>query len=236
MELRLSEGDTRNHLFWSDLGISRLRQWSLEHCVAIPSINVDHFKLGGLTHRNQQERETNISILMRIIERSKSLEIERILIPLFDHAEIHVNEDAAILRSSLEVPLKYAAEMNVELCLETTLPAHKNLFLFQPVWEVPLRFYYDIGNSAAFGFNLDEELKQLGPWISGVHIKDRVFMGGNVPIGEGSVNFRKSFRGLLNLPYRGPWVLETTPGDSPNKFAKRHISFTINLLEEITGV
>ena len=48
-----------------------------------------------------------------------------------------------------------------------------------------LQINYDSGNSASNGYKLEEELKLYGHLISNIHIKDRLFKGGPVPLGSG---------------------------------------------------
>ena len=52
---------------------------------------------------------------------------------------------------------------------------------------------YDIGNSAALGYDPIEELDSYGDKISDIHIKDRTLNGGPVVLGEGDADFEKFF-------------------------------------------
>ena len=68
---------------------------------------------------------------------------------------------------------------------------------------------YDTGNSAALGFNSSEEFYEYGKRIINVHIKDRVFKGKTVPLTKGNADFKKIFRGLNDLGYKGNFILQT---------------------------
>ena len=50
---------------------------------------------------------------------------------------------------------------------------------------------YDIGNSAALGYNSKEEISAYGDRILNVHIKDRILNGTTVPLGKGNANIPK---------------------------------------------
>ena len=49
-----------------------------------------------------------------------------------------------------------------------------------------IKINYDIGNSAAQGYNVIEELDTYGNRISDIHIKDRILNGGPVILGNGN--------------------------------------------------
>ena len=50
---------------------------------------------------------------------------------------------------------------------------------------------YDSGNSASLGYNIDDEFKIYGKYIKNIHIKDRLYKGKTIRLGEGNVNFKK---------------------------------------------
>ena len=68
---------------------------------------------------------------------------------------------------------------------------------------------YDSGNSAALGYDPDDEFQCYGERILNVHIKDRIFMGATVPLGEGSVSFIKVIKNLKSYNYKGNYILQT---------------------------
>jgi L-ribulose-5-phosphate 3-epimerase len=231
IELRIPEGDLHQHQIWSDEGIEQLRKVSVRTGIGTPSINGDHFKLGALTSPNGGIRSEGVKSLQRLILQSAKLKVERILLPFFDAGELQPERDLDLLADSLHQCLPEARNSGIQLSLETSLPAHENLRILSILNDSALRIYYDIGNAAALGFDLESELTALRRFISGVHIKDRILNGPNVPMGTGSVDFPKAFRLLGNLDYQGPWILETTPGDDPVAFAARHILYVRRQLE-----
>jgi hexulose-6-phosphate isomerase len=75
----------------------------------------------------------------------------------------------------------------------------------------PSRFgiNYDIGNSAALGFDPSEEIARCGARIVNVHVKDRKRGGATVPLGEGDADLITAIRRLERAGYRGNYVLQT---------------------------
>jgi len=67
---------------------------------------------------------------------------------------------------------------------------------------------YDIGNSAHLGYSHADEFDAYGERISLVHIKDRVFEGGSVPLGRGDADIPEVVTRLRGLDFRGPVTLQ----------------------------
>jgi hexulose-6-phosphate isomerase len=91
---------------------------------------------------------------------------------------------------------------------------------------------YDIGNSAALGFNPSEEFDMFGSRVINVHIKDRAFGGSTVPLGKGSANFEAVFRALANLNYDGNYILQTARSSEGNheEVLRKYSDMTANWL------
>jgi L-ribulose-5-phosphate 3-epimerase len=75
---------------------------------------------------------------------------------------------------------------------------------------------YDVGNSAAMGFNPSEELGAYGSRIVNVHIKDRKLGGTTVPLGTGSADFDSVFDALAKNGYNGNYILQTARASDGN--------------------
>jgi len=68
---------------------------------------------------------------------------------------------------------------------------------------------YDIGNSAALGFDPRDEFAAYGSRIVNVHVKDRVRGGTTVALGSGNAGFELVFSELKNANYSGNYILQT---------------------------
>jgi L-ribulose-5-phosphate 3-epimerase len=223
IELLVREGDTAQHAIWTDTGIQKLKEIRNQTGISFPSVNADHFKLGGLTHADFGVREAAIKDLKRLVQQVASLGGQRILLPFFDAGELRMDRDFEKLIDSLRQAMPAAKALSITLSVETTLPSKDVCRILDAV--PGLCAYYDIGNAASFGFDLLQELRDLGGRISGIHVKDRLRGGPNVPMGTGAVPFSQVIPALQRLPYGGPWILETTPGDQPIEFARKHLAF-----------
>ena len=68
---------------------------------------------------------------------------------------------------------------------------------------------YDTGNSAALGFDSEEEIKAYGQRILNVHIKDRLLHGDTVPLGNGNADIPNVLKELNAINYNGNYILQT---------------------------
>jgi hexulose-6-phosphate isomerase len=68
---------------------------------------------------------------------------------------------------------------------------------------------YDIGNSAAMGFDPQKEFGAYGHRVINVHVKDRLLGGSTVPLSTGSANFDVVFAALAQINYKGNFILQT---------------------------
>ena len=91
---------------------------------------------------------------------------------------------------------------------------------------------YDIGNSAALGFDSDEELATYGDRITDIHIKDRVLGGGPVTLGEGNADFLKFFNKLEEFDYQGPFIMQAYRDDEGVKIFKRQLEWVKPFINE----
>jgi len=112
------------------------------------------------------------------------------------------------LRAALAGALPAAEQNRVELHLETDLAPQALGRLLQEMNHPRLRANLDTGNSASLGHEPAVELREIGPWLGSVHIKDCVLGGGTVPLGQGGTDFETYFHGLAQLSYQGTFILQ----------------------------
>ena len=150
----------------------------------------------------------SFKILERLIETSKELKLTDIVIPCVDQSSLKTKEAVGRFAQQIIKIIPVIEKVNINLSLETDFAPKPFLDLLGALNSKNITVNYDIGNSAALGFNSDEELAAYGNKISDVHIKDRVLGGGSVTLGEGNVDFVKFFNKLKEFDYRGPYIMQ----------------------------
>ena len=73
---------------------------------------------------------------------------------------------------------------------------------------------YDSGNSGSLGYSPVEEFAAYGDRIGSFHIKDRILGGGTVALGTGDVDFASLRTGLIDIDYKGDFVLQVARGEA----------------------
>ena len=96
---------------------------------------------------------------------------------------------------------------------QTDLPPQPFADLLARINSPRVTVNYDIGNSAALGFDPAEEMACYGKQVSDIHIKDRKLGGGSVPLGTGDARFERFFQALEPLNYKGPFIMQAYRDD-----------------------
>jgi len=100
----------------------------------------------------------------------------------------------------------------VELHLETDLEPRKFKSFLDEIKHPLIKVNYDSGNSASLGYLPVDEFAAYGDRIGSFHIKDRVLGGGTVPLGAGNVDFSSLRKALIDIDYKGDFVLQVARG------------------------
>ena len=113
------------------------------------------------------------------------------------------------MRSSILSVLPEAEKYNIEILFETALPPDDFRSFLEGFSHPSIGANFDTGNSASLGYHPNYEIRTLGPFIRNIHIKDRIYGGGTVPLGKGNADFVKIFQSLSEIEYQGDFILQT---------------------------
>ncbi|RDC61610.1 sugar phosphate isomerase/epimerase family protein [Adhaeribacter pallidiroseus] len=95
-----------------------------------------------------------------------------------------------------------AEKAGIILGIESWLSAQEHLDIIQAVGSKNVRVYYDVANSTQMGYNIYEEMSQLGKeYICEVHAKENGYL-----LGQGKVDFVRVKKILDDMDYEG-WVI-----------------------------
>lgn len=140
------------------------------------------------------------------IEATHLLGLEVMLLAFFSKNDLKGDaEGTARTIERLKKIAPFAEERGVILGLETTISADEHLHIIDAVGSPAVQVYYDLGNSHGNGYDIAEEIRQLGSeLICEVHCKDR----SGKPFGEGEVDFKSALQALQEIAYDRWYVLE----------------------------
>lgn len=204
-------GDGTNPLETA-LGRQQLKHKLAQAGQRVVSICADYFMDCPLVHPDAEIRQQRQERLEWLVSVCPEMGIKRIVLPFVDASKIADRAAADTVLRVLHAVLPKAEAAGVELHLETDMgPATFRVFLREI--EHPLvKVNYDSGNSSGLGYRPAEEFAAYGERIGSFHIKDRVLGGTTVPLGQGSADFASLRAGLLDIAYRGDFVLQVARG------------------------
>jgi len=189
-------------------GIDEIQLLSEQTGVTVKTICADYFMEAPLHSTNKIESELSQQIMTRLLNSSKELDITDVVVPCVDQSTLADQSALDRFVEKLMPMVALADRYEINISLETDLAP-------QPFAELLDRFdsncvtvNYDIGNSAALGYDLIEELDAYGHKITDIHIKDRVLNGGSVVLGDGAADFNCFFNKIKEFNYQGPYIMQ----------------------------
>lgn len=173
----------------------------------IPSLTADFvmqkpfYKLGSKTKLLQD--------LMSVISAASKVGVKFVVVPLVDNGSLESESQVYALHEGLQIVSPLLSESGVKLIFESDYPPAALSAFIDPLPAALFGINYDIGNSAALGFDPEEEIYAYGHRIDNVHVKDRILLGTTVPLGTGNADFELVFSLLGKVSYSGNYILQT---------------------------
>jgi len=214
---------------WTAPGLERIQQLIASTGIRVRSVCADYFMFHPFFRVSEAERLNSITTLRGLIERSATIGVRVILLPVLEVSEVRTEAEKHQLLDSLREPLALAGTYDIRLGLETELRAPEYRALIQRCNHSAMGVYYDTGNATAKGYDIASDIRILGPLMCGVHIKDRKRGGPSVLLGQGDADFAAFFRTLAEIDYTGLLVLQSAFGDDYLKIAGSHLAVVRHL-------
>ena len=231
IEFILDFNDAEENPLLKSGGVDEIADISKVTNVSVKTICADYFMEAPLHSSDDKVAEESFKILERLLETAKALQITDIVIPCVDQSSLETKEAVDRFVEQITKIIPRIEKQNINLSLETDLPPKPFIELLNSLNSKNITVNYDIGNSAALGFDSNEELNAYGDRITDIHIKDRVLGGGPVALGEGNADFTKFFNKLKEFDYQGPFIMQAYRDDegvfifkSQLDWIKRYIS------------
>ena len=209
MEWTLDQEDLYENPIMKSEGQARISELKEKYQFEIPSLTGDCFmQFPFYKASHQVERELKVDFI-NIVKACHTVGVQYICMPLVDNGSIESLKQEDKLVNFLLEKVELFERLNIKIVFESDF-APKRLSQF--IARLPALHFginYDIGNSAAMGFDPEEEINTYGQRILNIHIKDRKLGGGTVPLGEGNAKFKTVFTTLKKYNYTGNFILQT---------------------------
>jgi L-ribulose-5-phosphate 3-epimerase len=209
MEWTIDQERLRENPLMTEAGRGEILRLSLQNAIEIRSLTGDCFMQAPFWKAAGQAQEALATDLDLVLASSAALGIEFVVIPLVDNGKIETAEQEEILLRRLLDRSASLLRQRVKIVFESDLrPAELARFIVKLPAE-SFGINYDIGNSAALGYDCSEEIAAYAPRILNVHVKDRLRGGTTVPLGTGAAELAKAIRQIESSGYSGQYILQT---------------------------
>lgn len=209
-------------------GMESIRMAEETSGVKVLSICADYFMDAPIHSNNTSTVDKSMSILTRLIKNASSMNVRDIVIPCVDQSSLKNKKYKDNFISNIKTIIKDAEDTNVNISLETDLAPIPFANMIDSIGSKNVTINYDIGNSAAMGYDFLEEFKAYGDKISDLHVKDRLLGKGPVPLGKGNANIPKVFELLLKNNYQGIIIFQAYRDEEGVEIFKEQLNWFFN--------
>lgn len=232
VEWTLDQDRLHDNPFITQAGRDEIRALSARHGLRVATLTGDCFMQVPFWKADGTAAQAALADLDLVIASAAALGVEQIVVPLVDNGSVETAaEEEALLRAFEKRAVALAAS-GTGIAFESDYPPEA-LRRFIARFPEVVGINYDIGNSAALGFDPREEIAAYGGRITNVHVKDRLRGGTTVPLGTGNADLPGAVAALEHSGYRGLYVLQTAraiDGEHSSALA-RYRDMLINWIE-----
>lgn len=159
--------------------------------------------LNGVPYKSDPRAERWVD---QSIDVCKAMGLNVVLVPFFGDADLQNDPKGTdvVVQRFKDVASK-AEKAGVTLGIESWLSAEQHARIIDRVGSPAVKVYYDTGNSHKAGYDIYEEIRQLGKLICEFHAKDYDNL-----YGLGSIAFQQVRAAMDDAGYRGWIIMEGT--------------------------
>ena len=221
IEFILDYNDIEQNPLLNNSGIKKILQVQDKTGVRVRSICADYFMEAPIHGNDNKIIDKSLNILEQLIFKSSLLKVSDIVIPCLEKSSLKNKNFLENFVTNIKSISKIAENNNVNLSLETDLEPAPFAKLIETIGSKNVTVNYDIGNSAANGYDPVEEFNAYGEKITDLHIKDRLVGKGPVILGSGNADIPKVFDLLSKYDYQGVIIFQAFRDDEGIEIFKK---------------
>lgn len=214
MEWTLDQDRLYQNPLLTPQGQQEIRRLCQAHRLTIPSLTGDCFMQAPFWKAEHPVKAGLESDFIAIARACAAVGIEMIVVPLVDNGKLENDQQEDALVAFMLDQADLFQKLRLRIIFESDF-VPDNLARF--IDRLPAETFgvnYDIGNSAALGFNPEAEFAAYAPRIMNVHIKDRIRGGTTVALGSGNADFPAIFSLLRDASYGGYFIMQTARAEN----------------------
>lgn len=213
IEFILDYNDADKNPLLKEGGVDELLDVIEKTGVQVKTICADYFMEAPLHSSDELATEHSLKVLVQLLSTAEQLGVTDIVIPCVDQSSL--KDTKAIKRFLVKVRtiLEKLENKQINLSLETDLAPQPFIELLDKFDSDRITVNYDTGNSAALGYDFNEEFSAYGNKITDLHVKDRILGGGSVTLGTGDADISGVFKLLEQYKFQGPIIFQAYRDD-----------------------
>jgi len=209
MEWTLDQESLYDNPLLTLAGQNEIHALCKHHSLSIPSLTGDCFMQAPFWKVLGEERDGLQRDFKAVANACTAIGVSMIVVPLVDDGCLDNAGQEDVLVGFLESQADFFANHDLRVVFESDFGPEELARFIGRLDSNLFGINYDIGNSAALGFDPTEELAAYGHRVVNVHVKDRLLGGTTVPLGSGCADFETVFSGLAGVGYAGNYILQT---------------------------
>jgi hexulose-6-phosphate isomerase len=190
-------------------GQAEIRSLSASYGVKVVSLTGDIFMQMPFWRVTGEERQKRLNEFDAVAEACALVGIRFIVVPLVDNGAMKTRDEEAAVIAEFSRRAPWLKKHGMAVVFECDYPPRQLAQFIARFPEGAFGINYDIGNSAALGYDSAEEIAAYFPRVLNVHIKDRLLGGTTVPLGTGNAKLGTTIADLVKRGYRGFYILQT---------------------------
>ena len=196
-----------NNPVLTDKGQKSIKKLQKKYSIKIKSLTGDCFMQKPFWKTSKNSKL--ISDFKNLIKSCNKLKIKFIVIPLVDNGSLKSLKEEIFFINICKDLSKLIKKNKVIIVFESDYHPKKLKRFISKFDKKLFGINYDSGNSAGLNYDISDEFNLYGNRILNIHIKDRIKHGKTVRLGKGNADFKKLFKKLKKINYKGNLILQT---------------------------
>ena len=159
--------------------------------------------------KSQIDFDEEVQLLGKICDEVSNIGVRKLVLPLVDNGRLQTETQLKALINGLAKIENKLSQNAQKIAFEVDFEPEKVKHFIQLFDQDLYGINYDLGNSASLGYSSQDEFEEYGESIINIHIKDRMYRGHTVRLGEGNADFAAFTSQLVDSEYRGYLILQT---------------------------
>ena len=242
-EFRLANSNQYHYIEWiidkqskdfnpllNDQGRLMILKASNEYQIKINSICADILLQNII--KDEIDAKYWLKNIISIINAAYIIKCKIIVVPLIERMTLKNKNLRKVIIDIFKKLLPLLREKRIKIAFEMDLNPKEVISFLGELNSELFGINYDSGNSAACGFNIEDEFNSYKSRIINFHIKDRFYMGSSTILGRGDTNLNYLADQISNNFPEAPIILQAFRDEKGLEITNLQRDWFINLIME----